>query len=164
MSARVLVLMRHGKSGYPDGVGDHERPLADRGEREAALAGDWLRATQPQIDAVLCSTSTRTRETLERTGVDAPVTYDSAVYGATTEQLVEAIQFVDDAVAALLVVGHAPGMPWTAWELASNRDSPLADELSSKFPTSALAVLSYDGPWADLAPGSAELVAFHVPR
>lgn len=96
--------------------------------------------------------------------MEAPVTYDSAVYGATTEQLVEAIQFVDDAVAALLVVGHAPGMPWTAWELASNRDSPLADELSSKFPTSALAVLSYDGPWADLAPGSAELVAFHVPR
>ena len=37
-------------------------------------------------------------------------------------------------------------MPWTAWELASNRDSPLADELSSTFPTSALAV--------DLVPGT----------
>ena len=35
--------MRHAKSDYPDGVADHERPLAPRGDREAALAGDWLR-------------------------------------------------------------------------------------------------------------------------
>ena len=32
---RTLVLMRHGKSGYPPGVADHDRPLADRGRREA---------------------------------------------------------------------------------------------------------------------------------
>ena len=39
---RTLLLLRHSKSDYPQGVADHERPLAPRGEREAALAGDWL--------------------------------------------------------------------------------------------------------------------------
>ncbi|KAA0021260.1 SixA phosphatase family protein [Antrihabitans cavernicola] len=164
MTSRTLVLMRHGKSGYPDGVGDHERPLARRGQREAALAGDWLRETQPCVDSVLCSTSTRTRETLERTGIAAPTTYDAAIYGATPDQVIEAIQLVDDAAATLLVVGHAPGMPTTAWELASNRESSVADELSSQFPTSTLAVLTFDGSWAELNTGSAELVAFHIPR
>ena len=65
---RTLLLLRHAKSDYPAGVGDHDRPLAARGIREAGLAGDWLRAAAPPVDAVLCSTATRTRQTLERTG------------------------------------------------------------------------------------------------
>jgi len=72
-SYRTLLLLRHAKSDYPPGVADHERPLAPRGEREAKLAGNWLRAHAPSVDAVLCSTATRTRETLARTHIDAPV-------------------------------------------------------------------------------------------
>ncbi|WP_406233546.1 SixA phosphatase family protein [Nocardia sp. NBC_01009] len=161
---RTLILMRHGKSAYPDGVADHERPLAPRGEREAGLAGQWLRDTQPPIDAVRCSTATRTRETLAATGIDAPVVYESGIYEASPRTLIELVQLSDDAVSTLLVIGHAPGMPWTAWELAGNRDSMQAVELSRKFPTSALAVLEFDRPWADVDPGTGELVRFHIPR
>ena len=164
MTARTLIFMRHGKSAYPTGVGDHDRPLAPRGDREAALAGDWLRAEQPPIDAVLCSTSVRTRETLARTGIDAPVTFDEAIYGGSPEQIIRLVKETDDAVATLLVIGHAPGMPWTTWELAANRDSPAADQISKKFPTSALSVLHFDTAWADIDTGLADLVTFHVPR
>ncbi|WP_067465484.1 SixA phosphatase family protein [Nocardia amamiensis] len=162
--ARTLILMRHGKSAYPDGVDDHERPLAPRGRREAGLAGQWLRATQPPIDAVRCSTATRTRQTLAATGITAPVVFESAIYEAAPETLIELIQLSDDDVATLLVIGHAPGMPWTAWELASNHDGAPAVELSRKFPTSALAVLRFDRPWADVDPGTGDLIHFHIPR
>ncbi|WP_067699998.1 SixA phosphatase family protein [Nocardia jejuensis] len=162
--ARTLILMRHGKSGYPDGVADHERPLAPRGLREAGLAGDWLRATQPAIDAVLCSTSTRTRETLAATGITAPVSFEKAIYDASPHTLMELVHLADDAVRTLLMIGHSPGMPWTAWELASNRSTPAAARLSTKFPTSALAVIEFDRPWADADPGTGDLVTFHVPR
>ncbi|MGN2635747.1 SixA phosphatase family protein [Nocardia takedensis] len=161
---RTLILMRHGKSGYPDGVGDHERPLAPRGEREAGLAGAWLRATQPPIDAVRCSTATRTRETLAATGITAPVVYERGIYEASPRSLIELIHLGDEHVSTLLVIGHAPGMPWTAWELAANRDSEQAVELSRKFPTSALAVLEFDRPWDQIEPGTGELVCFHIPR
>jgi phosphohistidine phosphatase len=161
---RTLILMRHGKSVYPDGVNDHERPLAPRGLREAGFAGQWLRDTQPPIDAVRCSTATRTRETLAATGVTAPVVYEPGIYEASPRTLIELVQLGDDAVATLLVIGHAPGMPWTAWELAGNRDSDQAVELSRKFPTSALAVLEFDRPWADVDPGTGELTRFHIPR
>src|SRR6185437_11768101 len=79
---RNLVLMRHAKSAYPDAVADHGRPLSSRGVRESGLAGDWLRANLPAVDAVLCSTATRARETLAGTGVDAPVRYAERLYGA----------------------------------------------------------------------------------
>lgn len=161
---RTLILMRHGKSAYPDGISDHERPLAPRGQREAGLAGQWLRETQPPIDAVRCSTATRTRETLAATGVTAPVVYEAGIYAASPRTLIELVQLSADDVTTLLVIGHAPGMPWTAWELASNRDSEPVIELSRKFPTSALAVLEFDRPWAQVDEGTGDLVRFHVPR
>ncbi|MGV9675333.1 SixA phosphatase family protein [Nocardia sp. NPDC003482] len=162
--ARTLILMRHGKSGYPPGVADHERPLAPRGVREAGLAGDWLRATQPPIDAVRCSTAVRTRETLAATGIEAPVIFEPAIYEAVPRTLIELVRLTEPEVATLLVIGHAPGMPQTAWELAADRDSDAATELSRKFPTSALAVLEFDRPWADVDTGTGELTRFHVPR
>ncbi|WP_280411143.1 SixA phosphatase family protein [Nocardia asiatica] len=162
--ARTLILMRHGKSAYPEGVDDHERPLAPRGRREAGLAGRWLRDTQPAIDAVRCSTATRTRETLAATGVTAPVVFEAGIYEAAPETLMELVRLSDDDITTLLVIGHSPGMPWTAWELAGNRDSTAAVELSRRFPTSALAVLRFDRGWADVDTGTGELVHFHIPR
>ncbi|MFH5207630.1 SixA phosphatase family protein [Antrihabitans spumae] len=164
MTRRVLILMRHGKSAYPTGIGDHERPLAPRGQREAALAGDWLREHQPPVDGILCSTSLRTRETLIATKLDAPTRFDETIYGASPHQLIDLVHGVDDAVSTLLILGHAPGMPYTTWELASNRSSPPAEQVSKKFPTSALAILEFDLPWYQLDTGLAELVAFHIPR
>lgn len=162
--ARTLILMRHGKSGYPAGVEDHERPLAPRGHREAALAGAWLRRTQPPIDLVRCSTATRTRETLAATGVDAPVEFESGIYEADTGYLIELVGLTDPAISTLLVIGHAPGMPWTAWDLAAAHDTDDALRLSRKFPTSALAVLRFTGEWDRVGPGAGDLVSFHVPR
>ena len=161
---RTLILMRHGKSSYPPGVTDHERPLAPRGRREADLAGDWLRATQSPIDAVRCSDAVRTRETLAATGITAPVEYEPTIYEASTETLLELVQLTDDEIRTLLLIGHAPGMPSTALELTADHEGAAARELARKFPTSALAVLEFDRPWTQARPGTADLVAFHVPR
>jgi phosphohistidine phosphatase len=163
---RTLVLLRHAKSAYPDGVADHERPLAPRGIREAALAGDWLRAEVPPIDAVLCSTATRTRETLARTGIDAPVRYVQRLYDATAGIVIDEINGVGDDVSVLLVVGHEPTMTEVALGLANpdTTNADAAERISTKFPTSAMAVLRVNGSWMDLELGSAQLADFHVPR
>ncbi len=162
---RKLVLMRHAKSGYPDGVADHDRPLAPRGEREAVLAGDWIRANAPVIDAVLCSSAVRTRQTLACTGIEAPTTYLDALYGATPGTMIGQINGVDDRITTLLVVGHEPTVSHVALGLAApDSDRHAAERIAEKFPTSAIAVLHVPGPWAELELGGAELVSFHVPR
>ena len=163
---RSLVLLRHAKSAYPTGVPDHERPLAERGIREAALAGDWLRANVPAIDAVLCSTATRARESLERSGIDAPVRYVDKLYGATAGTVIEQINQVSDDVNTLLVVGHEPTTSEVAIILAGadGTDTVALERISEKYPTSSIAVLRIDGGWEQVEPGSAALVDFHVPR
>jgi phosphohistidine phosphatase len=163
---RTLVLLRHAKSAYPVGVADHDRPLAPRGQREAGLAGDWLRTNLPAVDAVLCSTATRARETLAHTGIDAPVRYVDRLYDTTAGTVINEIASVSDEVAVLLVVAHEPTMTEVALGLTNldntNRDA--ADRISTKFPTSAMAALRINGSWTDLELGSAQLADFHVPR
>ncbi|TFV57489.1 histidine phosphatase family protein [Mycobacterium sp. PS03-16] len=167
---RTLVLLRHAKSDYPPGAADHERPLAPRGVREAGLAGDWLRAHLPPVDAVLCSTATRTRQTLERTAIDAPVRFVDRIYDATPGIVLGEINALarhfDHAVSTLLVIGHEPVMSGLALCLADTADSnaEAAERLSAKFPTSAMAVLQTSAPWDRLELGGAALVTFHIPR
>jgi len=162
---RTLVLMRHAKSDYPDGVPDHDRPLAPRGIREAGLAGAWLREHLPAIDAVLCSSAVRTRQTLERTGVVAPVSYLDRLYGASPGAVIDEITKVGDDVATLLVVGHEPTTSHLALGLAGpGSDRGAAEQMALKYPTSAIAVLHLDGPWAGLQLSGADLRSFHVPR
>lgn len=163
---RTLVLLRHAKSAYPPGVADHDRPLAPRGVREAGLAGDWLRANMTSIDAVLCSTATRTRETLAQTGIDARVRYSERLYGATAGSTIDQINKVDKDVGTLLVIGHEPATGQVALGLAGAESSnaAAAEHIATKFPTSAMAVLRVRCRWRDLELGGAALITFHVPR
>ena len=157
--------MRHAKSDYPDGVGDHERPLAPRGEREGALAGEWIRANVGPVDAVLCSSATRTRQTLARTAIAAPVSYLDELYGASPGETIRQINGVGDDVTTLLVVGHEPTTSEVALRLAglgSDRDA--VDRIAQKFPTSAIAVLQVPTTWSELELEGATLVHFHIPR
>lgn len=162
----TLVLMRHAKSDYPSGVADHDRPLAPRGRREAGLAGDWLRANVATIDAVLCSTATRARETLAYTGIEAQVSYVAQLYGASPGTVIGEVNKLDDGVSTVLVVGHEPTISSVALILADTDSTNIAavERISAKYPTSGIAVLHVPGCWADLEPGGAALVDFHVPR
>lgn len=161
--------MRHAKSDYPEGVPDHDRPLAPRGIREAGLAGEWLRASAPAVDAVLCSTATRARQTLDRTGIDAPVRYSERLYGATPGTMIAEINETGVDVGTLLVIGHEPTMSGLAIILADEpgdqgTDIAVLERISTKFPTSAIAVLAVPGGWKGLEPGRAALTGFEVPR
>jgi phosphohistidine phosphatase len=161
-----LVLMRHAKSAYPPGVADHDRPLAPRGVREAGLAGEWLRANVPTIDSVLCSTATRARQTLAGTGIDAPVRYVGRLYGADPETMIDEITQVAETISTLLVVGHEPTMSAVAIGLAGADGTEIEalERISTKFPTSGIAVLQVDGRWEHLGPGGAALIGFQVSR
>ncbi len=158
--------MRHAKSDYPPGVADHDRPLAPRGIRQAGLAGDWLRASAPAIDGVLCSTATRTRQTLVNARIDAPVGYSDRLYATTPGAVIDEINTVDDSVGTLLVIGHEPTMSALALGLGGAGDTNIgaAERISAKFPTSAIAVLDVPCAWKELELGSATLLDFEVPR
>jgi len=169
---RRLVLLRHAKSAWPHGVPDHDRPLAGKGRRNAAAAGDWFVAEGPHPDLVVCSDAQRARHTWEivgsRLGSPPPVRLEPSLYGADPQLIVELAQHcadLDANVHTLVVVGHEPTLSKTTMLLAGEGSDPTAlSRVAMKFPTSAVAVLRFAGSWADLDLGGAALITFVVPR
>jgi phosphohistidine phosphatase len=162
-----LVVLRHAKSAWPD-VGDHERPLAPRGRRDAPAAGRWLAGAGCVPDLAVCSTSRRTHETWDLVAAQfdaAPrVVFDHRVYGADAAELVEVVRETPAHVRTLLLIGHQPGVQDLVLELAGDAEGDARARARTKFPTSAIAVLVLPVPWAALAPGAAVLTDFAVPR
>ncbi|MFD5125698.1 SixA phosphatase family protein [Streptomyces sp. NPDC058385] len=164
-----LIVLRHAKAAWPDGVSDFDRPLAPRGRRDAPAAGRRLREAGWIPDMVICSPARRTRETFELVAPElAPspaVTYDPRAYEASGSQLLTVLRDVPSRCRTLLLVGHSPGVQDLTLALARGAaaDEDLA-RARGKFPTSAIAVLALPGPWQLLAPASCLLVGFAVPR
>jgi phosphohistidine phosphatase len=157
--SRRLVILRHAKSAWPDGVPDAERPLSARGRRDAPAAGRWLRERGEPVDAVVCSPAVRTRQTWNLVaavlgGLPAPV-FDDRIYGATADALLTVVTGLPEGVGQAVLVGHNPGV--------TDLVALLTDE-SSQMRTSAIAVLDLARSWRDTAPGGATLVAHATPR
>jgi phosphohistidine phosphatase len=156
---RTLVILRHAKSDWPEGVPDDERPLAKRGRRNAPAAGRWLRDQVDRIDLAVSSPAVRARETWELAAEEltpAPrVVEDERVYAAPADTLLSVVQAFPDDAATVVLVGHNPGLQDLV-ELLSGEVCELK--------TSAIAVLSWSGMWLDAAPGVAALDAHARPR
>ena len=171
-SERTLTLVRHAKAEHVQGKPDHDRDLAQRGRRDANAIGEWLSDPSHAVvhQLALCSTSERTRQTLA--GIcagGAPVgetRFDERIYEASAAHLLDVLREVPDTFQAVMMIGHAPGIPVLATSLAHNDSgsSDVIERLSLGFPTSALAVLGFDGSWSGLAPETAYLRDFAVPR
>ena len=166
---KTLVLMRHSKAEQVLGKPDHDRELTDRGRRDAKAAGAWLRTEGLVPDLVICSTSVRTRQTWDeacRGGAHTEfVEYRRTIYVGGPEQTLETVREDAGDMATVLVVGHNPTTAHLTSILTEGDGSREAhDALAAWFATSGLAVLRYQGEWADLDAGTCSLVRFHVSR
>lgn len=167
-SMRRLIITRHAKAAWPEGVPDIERPLAERGRRDAPRAGRYLSGKGLVPDRVICSPAARTRETfalISSAWDSAPsVDYDERVYAAGLSSLLAVVRGAPPMSRALMVVGHNPGMQSLTLALAGDGDAAELARAEEKYPTCAIAVLEVPGTWSSVAPGRAVLDLFVVPR
>lgn len=157
-----LILMRHAKSDWSDlTLSDHERSLNDRGRRSAEAVGHWLRAKALVPDHVLCSDATRTRETLTKLKLGTlQTTFTKKLYLAEPEEMAGMLR--QQQQDCILMVAHNPGSAMLAERLVTQ---PPAHNGFDSFPTCATLVLDFDiNDWRDMRHGTANVVAFTVPR
>ncbi len=166
-----LVVVRHAKSDrdQPEDVVDHDRPLSDRGRRDAPALGRWLADETGVPDLVLCSSALRSCQTWELASAAfdeaAPVTELAELYLASPGSVLALVRAVADDVRVLVVVGHEPVQSTLTQALAGPGSSASAlTGLAAGFSTNAVAVLEVDGTWAALQPLGARLARFAVPR
>jgi len=160
-----LILLRHAKSAWPQGVADRDRPLGPRGRMNAPAMGAYM-AEHDLIPALaLISPSRRTLETWTEATRDwdkAPeLAFEEAVYEASAARLLDLIQQQSEA-SPLMIVGHNPGTENLAALLLAQKERA---KMPGKYPTAGLCVIDFDAAdWPEVKPGTGTLERFVTPR
>lgn len=166
----TLVVLRHAKSAWPPGIPDQERPLNNRGRRDAPAAGRWLANELPHPpELAVVSPAQRTRQTWRLAAPawedEIAVRFEPQIYAATAAELLAVVRHLPTEVSTVVLVGHNPGCEDLVTALAGPGSDPAAlAALSIKYPTAGTALLRFQVPWPQVVPQTGVLLDFAVPR
>jgi phosphohistidine phosphatase len=171
---KTLFLLRHAKSDWSDGtLSDHARPLNARGRTAAPLIAAYLKKKSYAPELVLCSTATRTVQTLDLIKPVLPasvvVRYEDPLYLAEPDKLLDRIRWIESPFNSAMLIGHNPGMELLAATLSAPgktaAEKGRRDVMREKYPTAAMAVLRFQtAEWRDVARGQGALADFVRPK
>jgi len=159
---KTLLLARHAKSSWnADVVTDFERPLNDRGLRDAPMMAARLAERELALDEIVSSTARRALTTARMLadGLNhhRPVTQTADIYEASSQRILQTIASLDNNLQHVMLVGHNPGM--------SNTCNTLCVKADIDMPSGAIACLELDiDQWADHYPDCATLRWFDYPK
>jgi phosphohistidine phosphatase len=109
---KTLILMRHAHAAQGDD--DFDRPLTERGQKQAEVVGFDFKELGLQPDQVLCSSALRARRTAEIVaavlGFSGELVRSDELYEASMMDYFKAVQGMAETVETLLLVGHNPSV------------------------------------------------------
>ncbi len=160
---KTLFLIRHAKSSWanPD-QSDFDRPLNERGRRDAPVMAQRLLEKNYNIDQILYSSSVRTTETMQVfrsiLGLDNKKCIPfRELYHASAYQLKETISQINENCNGVVLIGHNPGITEFANTLTNVR--------TDNMPTCAIfAVQSIIVSWTEFENAKKEFLFFDYPK
>jgi phosphohistidine phosphatase len=159
---KTLLIARHAKSDWAQpGLADHDRPLNDRGRRDAPAMGRRLAERGAVPDRIRSSTALRARMTAaafaEAFGGEASaVELDEIMYATSVERLLDVTESLDDDADSVMLVGHNPEFSALVGRLTG-------DDVELSTCTVAEVRLPIDR-WADASGAAGELVRVDRPK
>ncbi len=112
----MLVMIRHAKSSWANPLqSDFERPLNDRGEKDAPMMGERLKDRDIIPDVIISSTAKRAKQTAKK--IAKAIGYDEdkivwyeKLYHCIPLVFEEVLYEVADTVKTIFIVAHNPGI------------------------------------------------------
>ncbi|WP_370614082.1 SixA phosphatase family protein [Mumia sp. Pv 4-285] len=165
---KQLVVVRHAKA-EASAPSDSARALTARGRDDARRRGEQLAVYVTGTAQALVSPAVRTRETFDELNsalglAPSVVAYPGPLYGATAHGVLQEVRTVEGEPSTVVVVGHNPAVGDLVWMLHDGTHNGAWKAYGDRgFPTSAAAVLTYDGDWFDIDPRAMRLEDFLAP-
>jgi phosphohistidine phosphatase len=160
---KTLILVRHAKSSHSFGLSsDFDRPLNDRGFREAADMGKKLFKKKIPIDQFISSPAVRAKTTAELFVAEydrklKEIFFLPSLYHAAPENFIDVTRGLDDAYFHIALFSHNPGITDFASSLTHTRISHM--------PTcSVFALTSPIDSWKDFAKAEKSFLFFYKPE
>lgn len=123
---KSITLLRHAKSSWKtSGLTDRDRPLNERGERDAPVMGERIGSQDIRPSLIVSSPATRAWKTAKiiADSINYPREFlqrDDRLYLASVESIIDVIEDQDTGFNHIMVVGHNPGMTQFANYLIPN--------------------------------------------
>ncbi len=138
---KKLILVRHAKSSWEHNVIDHERPLNNRGFKDAGLVSANFKDSRYDVDVILSSDAVRAKTTanifVSNLDIDASmVRLNHDLYDFSGYNLIETIKSTDDVTDTLMIFGHNHAI--TAFV------NTYGDRYIENVPTSGVVVIEFD--------------------
>jgi phosphohistidine phosphatase len=160
---KILYLVRHAKSSWKDAsLADIDRPLNERGRRNAPRMAEWLVAQAEPPELIVSSPANRAlttaRAMAEALGLGAEdIEVDQELYFSGTHGMLRSLERVDDGFQRVMMVGHNPVMTRLLNQLTG------ADVWN--MPTCAIAMIGFDmDSWGLVDCTAGELLAYQTPK
>lgn len=161
---KTLCLIRHAKSSWDDPfLDDIDRPLNNRGRKDAPRMGQRLKEKDIHPDLLLSSPADRALSTCliiaEKIGFNPQhVHVDRRLYHADEEQILSVVRSFNDANDEVIVFGHNPGLT----DFVNRLNSSL---VTDNVPTCGIVCMTlHVDSWKDVAWGKGEVDFFDFPR
>lgn len=160
---KTVLLVRHAKSDWGDpSLDDFDRPLNDRGKRDAPVMADRLREKKVSIDAFIASPAKRAK----RTAIIFAKAYKQSkddihfrdeLYGAAQEVFYDVIANADNEWESIAIFSHNPGITDFA--------NQLTDARIDNIPTCGVFVITADcDSWSAFRDAGKHFLFFDYPK
>jgi phosphohistidine phosphatase len=160
---KTLYIIRHAKSSWVDvGLRDFDRPLSERGEKDAPRMGKRLKERAVVPDLLLSSPAKRAIKTGKfiAKALDYPkekIVQDKRLYHADADAILAILSTMNDAHDTVLLFGHNPGLTEFA--------NMLLNQTIMNIPTTGvvagrLSIVS----WKNVKPGCGKMIFFDFPK
>jgi phosphohistidine phosphatase len=160
---KILILVRHAKSSHSFGVSsDFDRPLNDRGFREASEMGKKLFKKNTRIDQFVSSPAARAKTTAELFVAEydrklKEILFVPSLYHADPDIFSEVVKNLDDEYDNIALFSHNPGI--------TDYASSLTNTHISNMPTgSVFAVTAPVDSWKDFSSAEKSFLFFYKPE
>lgn len=161
---KTVVLIRHAKSSWDDpSMTDFDRPLNDRGKKDAPEMASRLQKRKHKVDAFISSPAKRAKKTAtifaKEYGVDKDdVMLVDKLYHASERDFFEVISQLPESLQNIAVFSHNPGL--TDFVNMLTPDEIRIDNV----PTSGMFAVSFEGSWQMFKDAPKQLLFFDYPK
>lgn len=163
---KIISIWRHAKAERPENyASDFERPLTERGHKDAARMAALIANLEPPVDLILSSPAARTAQTVQAlitqlNGAIDPL-WNETIYLAAAETLLALLKAMPEEINHVVMVGHNPGLE----ELASGLCGSAPEDVFVRLPTAALAHVMIDTDhWSTVRWGGSQLKLLITPK
>jgi len=159
---KTLYLARHAKSYWKDqSIPDFDRPLNNRGKRDAPFMGKVLNDKKIKPNLIISSPAKRTKKTAIEIAAkigypEKKILFNEDLYEASSNTIIKVLNKIDERYNSVMIFGHNPGLTVLNNQVSNN--------YIDNIPTCGIVALQLDKKWSELNKNTCKFLFFEYPK